>query len=645
MRESVQSRLCVTVSLLSLTAATSAIARPLHDYAGLALAPAGDRIATIDSAGEPDALSEVHGVLTVRSALNGHLLVRIDPCAVCVYSDPTFAVDGRLAFVARDRKAGVSRLMVANGRGVWTIATVQGLVARPRWSPAGERIALLVTVGARKEAGATQAGVRQIGEVGEADDEQRIAIVPATGGAVRLVSPADRYIYEYDWTPDGTGFVATSANGNGDANWWVATLEAIDAATGGTRTITAPTVQVGFPRVSPDGRMVAFIGGLMSDFGSVGGDVWAVPFVGGAAHDITPGYHGSFTSLSWTGGGLSATALLGDQSAVVPIDPASGAGEPLWTAQVSISAGDSRVALDRTGGFVAMAVQDYAHPSTIFAGPVAAPRQVSHNNDGYVPLVTSRSLTWRSGGSDVQGWLLAPRDATVGGKAPMITIVHGGPAAASMPTFVWQGTSAALVRAGYWLFYPNPRGSYGQGEAFTAANKRDFGGGDLEDILGGIDAVERVAPVDDAWLGLMGASYGGFMSMWANTQTDRFKAIAAAAGLSNWISYYGTNGINAWMIPYFGKSAYDDPDVYWSTSPIKFIKRAKTPSLITVGERDIEVPPTQSIEYWNGLKAMGVQTNLVIYPDEGHAIHAPDHVADARRRTVEWFDHYLKGAK
>jgi dipeptidyl aminopeptidase/acylaminoacyl peptidase len=404
-------------------------------------------------------------------------------------------------------------------------------------------------------------------------------------------------------------------------------------------------VQVNFPRISPDGRTVAFIGGLMSDFGSVGGDVWTVPFAGGVARNATPGYHGTFTSLIWTGGGLRATALLGDQAAVVPIDPTDGAATPLWTARVGINAGDARVAFDQSGATMAMVAQDHARPPAIFAGPVAAPRQISHDNDAYPALVSARSVTWRSGGSEVQGWLVAPRDAPSGVEAPMITVVHGGPAAATTPAFVWQGTSAALLHAGYYLFYPNPRGSYGQGEAFTAANKRDFGGGDLKDILAGIDAVEKVAPIDDARLGLMGGSYGGFMSMWANTQTDRFKAIAAAAGLSNWISYYGTNGINSWMVPYFGQSAYDDPDAYWAASAIKFIKRAKTPTLITVGERDIEVPPTQSTEYWNGLKAMGVPTSLVIYPDEGHGIRQPEHATDVRRRTIQWFDHYLKGAR
>ena len=223
----------------------------------------------------------------------------------------------------------------------------------------------------------------------------------------------------------------------------------------------------------------------------------------------------------------------------------------------------------------------------------------------------------------------------------MVTSVHGGPAAANVPNFVWQGSNADLARAGYYLFLPNPRGSYGQGEAFTRANIRDFGGGDLKDILAGVDAAERAAPIDDNRLGLMGYSYGGFMAMWANTQTNRFKAIVSGGGLSDWISYYGINGIDQWMIPYFGKSMYDDPNAYWAVSAIRTIKNARTPAFVYAGERDIEVPPTQSIEYWHALQAMNVPTSLVIYPDEGHGIRQPAHALDARKRTVAWFDRYL----
>jgi dipeptidyl aminopeptidase/acylaminoacyl peptidase len=455
------------------------------------------------------------------------------------------------------------------------------------------------------------------------------------------VSPPDRYVYEYDWTPDGRGFVATSALGNGDNNWWVAELDAIDATTGAVRRIAAPKMQMDFPRVSPDGRTVAFIGGLMSDFGSVGGDVYTVPLAGGAPRDITPGYRGTFTSLLWGRAGLTGSVLMGERSAIVALDPVRGPGRPVWSAPASIGSGEARFARTPDGAQVAMVMQDYEHAPAIFAGPLAAPRQITRDNADWQPLVTARSISWKSGPYNVQGWLLAPRGASPTARAPMVVSVHGGPAAANVPGFVWEGASADLIRAGYYLFYPNPRGSYGQGEAFTRANMRDFGGGDLRDILAGIDAAERAAPIDDKRLGLMGGSYGGFMAMWANTQTNRFKAIVAGAGLSDWISYYGTNGIDQWMIPFFGKSAYDDPEAYWRVSAIRFIHAARTATFIYVGERDIEVPPTQSVEYWHALREMNVPASLVIYPGEGHRIRAPENAIDVRRRTVAWFDRWL----
>jgi dipeptidyl aminopeptidase/acylaminoacyl peptidase len=630
------------VALLLAATATPALAAPIHQYGGLALAPKGDVLATVeDNAAD-------HGVVTLRSVRTGKVERTIDPCAKCGYAGLTFGPSGDLAFLVRDRAAGTVTLMVDGGKTQRPIATIAGIAQTPRWSPDGTRIALLVTIGAAKEAGATQAGVRQIGEIGEHSDEQRLAVFNATGAlvaaaAVKPVSPADRYVYEYDWTPDGKGFVATTALGNGDNNWWVATLDAIDAATGDVRNIARPTTQLNFPRVSPDGKTVAYIGGLMSDFGSVGGDLWTVPFAGGNPVDATKDARYTLTSLVRAGSMVRGTVLRGDSAGL--LTDGKGGTVVGWSRPASFAAGDGRAAFSADGRTVAMVVQDFTHAPAIFAGPVGKPVQITHDNDAAPALAIARSIEWKNDGFDVQGWLLAPTGAYPAVKHPMVTIVHGGPSAASVPNYVQRGAMADLLAAGYYVFLPNPRGSYGQGEAFTAANKRDFGGGDLRDILTGIDAAEKVAPIDDARLGLTGGSYGGFMAMWANTQTNRFKAIVAGAGLSNWVSYYGTNGIDQWMLPFFGKTMYDDPKAYEDVSAIYHIKSAKTPTFIYVGERDIEVPPTQSIEYWHALKDMGVATSLVIYPEEGHGIRGAVNSADVRKRTVAWFDRYLGGGK
>ncbi len=633
-------RLTFAAALLAATA-TPAIAAPLHSYVGLALSASGDRVASIEST-EGDGGRTAHGKIVMRSVKDGKVVATLDPCAQCTYSGLTFGPDGALAYLQRDRATGTVTLAVADGKATHLIATIKGIAQTPRFSPDGKRIALLVTLNAAKESGATQPGVRLVGEIGEKSDEQRIAIFGVTGPAVtdvKPVSPADRYVYEYSWTPDGTGFVATTALGNGDDNWWVATLDAIDAATGSVRAIAQPKTQINAPRVSPDGKTVAYIGGLMSDFGSVGGDVWTVPFVGGDPVNATKGEKATVTSLAWTAGGLRTARLMGADMQIAAPGP-KGTGI-YWARPASFAAGDGRVAYSADGSIAATIVSDFEHAPAIYAGPVRAPRKITGDNDAIPASVKAQSITWRNDGYDVQGWLLGPATPPAG-KAPMIVTVHGGPAAASTPRFVAADSADAdYVAKGYYLFYPNPRGSYGQGEAFTAANKRDFGGGDLRDILTGVDAVEKVAPVDDSRLGLTGGSYGGFMAMWANTQTNRFKAIVAGAGLSDWISYYGTNGIDQWMIPFFGKSAYDDPEPYVKASAITYIKNARTPTFIYVGERDIEVPPTQSIEYWHALKELGVPTTLMIYPDEGHGIRQPEHVADLKKRVAAWWEKYL----
>jgi dipeptidyl aminopeptidase/acylaminoacyl peptidase len=149
-------------------------------------------------------------------------------------------------------------------------------------------------------------------------------------------------------------------------------------------------------------------------------------------------------------------------------------------------------------------------------------------------------------------------------------------------------------------------------------------------------------PADPDRAGITGWSYGGYMTMWALTQTHRFKAAVAGAGLADWLSYYGQNDIDQWMIPFFGASVYDDPAVYAKSSPITYIKNVKTPTLVLVGDRDGECPAPQSFEFWHALKALGVPTQLVVYPDEGHLIQEPEHRRDILRRMAAWFDQYLQ---
>ncbi|HWJ93412.1 MAG TPA: S9 family peptidase, partial [Telluria sp.] len=337
----------------------------MHGYSALAISASGDRIAaieTVDGAGKPVS------AVVVRDAATGKEVARYDKygaCANCKIDFPSWSPDQKaLAFIGSDAKGGTATVFVARDGKVSALTTIKGVANTARWSPDGKQLALLATIGAKKQTGAVEAGAPLVGEVGvEAnEDEQRIALVPAAGGEIKLVSPGDTFVYEYDWTPDGKGFVVTSAKGNGDNNWWVATLGHIDAATGKLHIIAAPKMQMNMPHVSPDGSKVAFIGGLMSDFGSIGGDVYTVPLSGGEPVNVTPNYAGSFNGIAWRGNGLLASVLAGSQSAVVAIDPAARTARTLWNGPVTATASrDGRFVFSADGSAAASVHEDFEH--------------------------------------------------------------------------------------------------------------------------------------------------------------------------------------------------------------------------------------------------------------------------------------------
>ena len=634
---------------LALAAAPQAAPTPpdhVRQYRDVVISPKGDLIAAIESDDPLKSEAEPHPVVVVRSRTDGAVVAQYDPCKTCFYSGAAWSPDSQaLVFVSSDRKAKAATLQVVRAGKLDTALAFNGLLADPRWSPDGQTLAVLATDRPRKQTGATQAGAALVGEIGRETDEQRVAILPVpksgeTGGPLRFLSPADTFVYEYDWAPDGKAFAVTAAKGDGDNNWWIAKL-AVVGVDGAYRVIADPGVQMKWPKVSPDGKSVTFIGGLHSDFGPTGGDLYVAPFAGGQAVDRTPDFKGSLTSLAWRGKTLFATAIVGDHNAVLTVDPASGATRTLLSGPVTMSSGEGKVSLSADGKILAGVAEDFTTPPHIGAGPVGSPHQITHDNDGLTPQVTARSITWKNEGYDVQGWLTGPANVEPGKTYPMIVLIHGGPSSAVQPTYMWKGTTNDLVQHGYFVFQPNPRGSFGQGEAFTKANVKDFGGGDLRDILAGVDAVEKVAPVDDKRLGVYGHSYGGYMTMWTVTHSNRFKAGVAGAGIADWVSYYGENGINQWMVPFFGTTAYKDPAAYDKFSPIRYIQAAKTPTFIYVGERDVECPADQSLQFHAGLDAMGVPNSLVIYAGEGHGIRDADHKEDLKKRILGWFDQYL----
>ena len=201
------------------------------------------------------------------------------------------------------------------------------------------------------------------------------------------------------------------------------------------------------------------------------------------------------------------------------------------------------------------------------------------------------------------------------------------------------GVGQSGARWGTSSSNPIPGAASGRGEKFTEANVKDFGYGDLRDILTGMDAVEKRVSIDTRREGLTGWSYGGFMTMFAVTQTNRFRAAIAGAGISNWVSYYGENSIDQWMLPFFGATVYDDPKSYAKSSAINFIKNVEDADAGDCGGTGMaSAPLPQSFEFWHALRAEGVKTQLVVYPNEGHQFRDPDHIRDRLAREVAWFE-------
>ncbi len=563
-------------------------------------------------------------------------------------SDPAWSPDGEwVAFLSDAAQPGQLQLYVApvSGGTARLLTHLVGFLSSPAWSPDGKSIAFLFTENSPRAAGPESPRGPQLGVIEEHIYEQRLATVEVASGTVRELTPADLYVYEFQYSRDGKRFVATAAAGDGDDNWYLAELYVVDTESGKTRSIYKPATQIGSPRWSPDGSQVAFIGGLMSDEAPLGGDLYVVESTGGKARNLTPGLKAQASWIEWpTPDRIVFAETIDGGSGVATISPRSGAIATLWRGDETITKGDINdfsFSLARDGMVSAIIRESFSRPPEIWVGPFGRWKQVTHANQGIAPTWgEAKSIHWRNDQYALQGWLIHPSGYDPMKRYPMVVWQHGGPMWATSPNWPASGFDniTLLAANGYFVFYPNPRGSAGRGQEFAHANVKDFGGGDLRDDEAGVDELVHTLPIDPRRVGITGWSYGGCMTMWAVVHSDRFRAGVAGAGASNWFSYYGENGIDKWMLSYFGATAYDDPAVYAKASAMTYIKNAKIPTLLLVGERDVESPSPQSFEFWHGLKSLGVKTQLVVYPGEGHHIAQPAHQRDVLLRMIDWFD-------
>ena len=655
------------------------------------------------------------------------------PGRSCNASDLAWSPDSAsLAFLSDCDKPGQPDLYLSHldGNPALRLTQLHGYVDAPAFSPDGHSIAFLYVEGATRPSGALAAETLPSGVIGEDHVEiQRVAAVltytnwkpeepqaqaskqssdPHAANLFSIfsfITPPNLHVFEFDWSPDSKSLAYIAADPPGENNWWVAKLytEKDLAALGyvagacipdSNRGCIAPPVeilapsdvsgslhglQIAVPRWSPDGKSIAFIGGLMSDQGVTGGDVWlisssVVASAGGQPVDLTPNRPATAQWITWGDAEhIFVSELSGGNSRVtrlrIPQDRSAPAvfDLPLFNVPGSIGAGIFDTSLSASADrslFVFQASsfdraqEIYAAQASLHAMPSGSGNtpsgftegfpgltQLSHFNDGLKPSWgDSVSLAWTNENFNIQGWLLLPAHYDPTKKYPLIVEVHGGPASSVLSS--WNGgaggiSSTTFSALGYFVLMPNPRGSYGQGEAFTQANRKDFGYGDLRDILAGVDTVLAKYPVDPNRIGIAGWSYGGFMTMFAVTQTHRFRAAVAGAGISDWLSYYGENSIDQWMIPYFGASVYDDPAIYAKSSAITYIKQANTPTLTLVGDRDGECPAPQSFEFWHALRDLHVPAQLVVYADEGHGFSDPADRRDVLERAVDWFARYM----
>jgi dipeptidyl aminopeptidase/acylaminoacyl peptidase len=591
--------------------------------------------------------------------------------SACRSSDPIWSADStQLAFLSECDKQGINTaqsqiwIFTPANNTVRQLTHLTGRLSKPEFSPDGNTIAFLFVQNGTRSAGALDAMKPAIGVIGEDNVEvQTVKTVDVATGYVPKNNITDLYIYEFSWSPDSKRIAYTAAPSPGENNWWVARLYVVGIDPSKPlpnakesllepRILVDPTtipgtlhgLQLALPRFSPDGKNIAFLGGLMSDFGSNGGDLYITSSEGKDTHPFTEGRKASIAWFQWLNSehvlisererGKVHVAVLGTSGHQLPFtsqnfDGTVGSGESPLSLSVSLSTRN-----------VAFFASSFEKAPEVYFGTPGNLHQVTHLNDALKPSWgKSESIEYTNDGFNLQGFLLYPAHYDPAKKYGLITYVHGGPSGSNASTWPMASFGPAPFSAlDYFVFLPNPRGSFGQGETFTQANRKDFGYGDLRDILVGLDLLEKKLPIDPAREGITGWSYGGYMTMFAVTQTHRFHAAVAGAGIANWLSYYGENSIDQWMTPFFGDTVYNDPAIYAKSSPITFIKEVRTPTLIVVGDRDGECPAPQSFEFWHALRALNVPSELVVYPNEGHHFRDPAHRIDVLTRALNWFN-------
>lgn len=466
-------------------------------------------------------------------------------------------------------------------------------VTDPQWSPDGRWVAYTMSKGGAQESSFT-----------DISDERNtdLFVAPATGGAVRQLTTNPGPDYAPRFSPDGK---------------WLAYLASDDPA-------------------SWAGKVDLM---LMSTEAAAGGSAAT-----SAPRNLTGKYNDSVNGAAkWSpdGGALYAAGAEGVYGQLLKVAVAGGEPKTIFSSKGAYGGVD----LSRDGRMLAFVFNDAKSPNDIWVASSAgreAKRLTNFNpNIKDFALVPTEVIRWKApDGLEIEGLLVKPLNYEQGKRYPLILQIHGGP----YGQFAFGLNTRAQIFAanGYAVLLPNPRGSTGYGNKFTTANIGDWGGKDYQDLMTGVDELIKMGLADPERLAVMGGSYGGFMTFWVITQTNRFKAAIGHAGISDWYSFYGQSDIPGLMEYGFGGVPWTAREAYEKWSPVRYADRVRTPLMITHGEQDRRVPIAQAEQYYRALRKRGVETVFIRYPREGHGITEPNHQIDLVRRQLEWFDKRVK---
>jgi dipeptidyl aminopeptidase/acylaminoacyl peptidase len=581
----------------------------------------------------------------------------------CVDGLPRWSPTRPELALASDRQSAgrMSLYLVQPGSGqVTPLADVGGTVEEIVWAPDGGSLLLLAADVGLDTAGSLNAVT--IAEARQAAPDPVVISGPAglrrlwqvdrPTGAFRPVDLGGRNVWDFGWTGSGALAAIVSADPS-ESGWYTASLEVFDLADPARPLATyRPGRQLGVPRLSPDGRQLAFIEGVCSDRGIIAGELM-ITAVGAGDLPVRRLGLDNVTHLDWRDAGtLVCTTMTGLGSTVEVADVAGGDGTRAWHGDVTLGYRHHvRTSMDATGRRLVTVAEGANAPPEAYHLSLTGEEAgrwtpLTALNAGLIPQSRPvwEPLHWKSAdGQEVEGIVVLPPGRPAEGL-PLVVLLHGGPTSAW--SYQWSnfGLPALWATAGYAVLMPNPRGSAGYGQAFAEANVHDMGGGELRDVLAGVDTLVARGVADESRLGVTGASHGGYLTNWAITQTSRFAAAIPIAASCNRLSKYNTGNIGYLEELFYDADPYDQAGLVLARSPILHVRNVVTPTLIVHGELDRCVPVSQAHEMYGGISRLGtVPVELVVYPREGHGISERGHRIDFWHRAKSWFDHYVAG--